>query len=63
MIIILQGKDLLKYHPITGKPINKRYINTQIIADGREIIMLGDCGKKITEDEMIKSENEVITYE
>lgn len=48
MIIILQGKDVLKFNPVNGRPLKEGDFITHEDLDGRKICQLGDCNKPAT---------------
>jgi hypothetical protein len=47
MTIVLQGDDVLRYHPETGLPLVPEDFTFTIDADGRKIFQLGDCNNTI----------------
>jgi len=46
MTIILEGKDVLKYHPSTGKILKPKDFVEHVDSCGRVIIMLGDSNQR-----------------
>jgi hypothetical protein len=51
MTIVLQGDDVLRYHPETGLPLVPEDFEFTIDSDGRKIFHLGDCNKPKERDE------------
>jgi hypothetical protein len=48
MTVILQGDDVLRYHPITGLPLTYDDFTRTEMADGRIVIQLGDMNNPLS---------------
>jgi len=48
MTVILQGDDIMRYHPVTGLPLTDDDFTRTEMADGRIVIQLGDMNNPLT---------------
>ncbi|NTU54833.1 MAG: hypothetical protein HGA79_01110 [Anaerolineales bacterium] len=49
MTLIIEGKDVLRFCPITGKPIEQVEYRTVPDIMDRQVVQLGDCNDLVTE--------------
>lgn len=50
MTIVLQGDDVLRYHPETGLPLVPEDFIITVDSDGRKVYHLGDCNQQIVKE-------------
>ncbi len=60
MIIILQGKDLLKFNPINGRPLKESDYFTYEDSEGRVFMQLGDTNEMAKPRVMSNQEPEAV---
>ncbi len=51
MTLILQGNDVLRYHPETGLPLTAEDFTITEMADGRTIYHIGDINNQLNGDQ------------